>query len=268
MPASTITSNNARRAAVAFSTLALAATAACSNDSINAPQTAREVSSPSATVFPSLSQTVTVRFKDIYGNIITDGLLPAHWLSLTAEGDTVGERLSYDNQPEAYLNVDMDAAAGVMTVKVPAAFKQRVCEYTFSTNYAHPAGAPTPCNEVITNGASKVDLGTLVMRRKPVHTFMMKDANGNLLPGASIRLTGPFGYDKTTTDGGVGDLPGADGKIRVKPDQPGNYQWCEVAAPGAGTLTATPTCGYIKFEWEGVSSSTILHTMKVKVVNF
>jgi hypothetical protein len=247
--------------AVGFAVAALAATAACSDDQVTAPTTAREVSAPNATIAPRLGQQVTVQFKDINGNLIIAGMIPSEWLSMNAAGDTTADKVRYDNQ--FYSDGDQNNVLGVMTMNMPFAAKQRVCLYTFPEDYAYDILQPTPCNEASVT-TYKVDLGTLVLRKKPRHTFFFKDASSALIAGATIHVTGPFGYDKTFVDGGAGDLV-ADGKILLKTDQPGQYRWCEVTAPGGFNLTS-PTCGIVNMFWEENTTQSLYHTKKVRAI--
>lgn len=250
-----------RRSAVAFAAAALAATGACGDDQVTAPKAAPEVATSNAAVIRLLAQEVTVRFKDINGNLITDGMLPSHWLSLTAAGDTTADKVRYDNQKWA--DGDFNDTLGVMTVKMPYAKKQRACLYTFADDWAYDVYQPVPCNEASVT-TYKVDLGTLVMRKKPRHTFFLKDAFGVPITGASIHVTGPLGYDKTFVDGGALD-PVADGKILLKADQPGTYNWCEVTAPSGYNLTS-PSCGIVNMSWEGNTWQTLYHTKKFRTL--
>src|SRR4030095_12511041 len=97
-----------RRFAVAITAATLVATVACSDDHVTAPKSIPEVSAPNATIYPIPTQEVTVRVKDIYGNLIQDGMIPTEWLALTAANDTVYRRIAYDNHLNPNLNVDMN----------------------------------------------------------------------------------------------------------------------------------------------------------------
>lgn len=250
-----------RRWAVAFTAAALATTSACSDDQVTAPTAASGVATPNAAIVRLLAQEYTVRFKDINGNLITDGMLPSHWLSITSAGDTTADKVRYDNQ--FYSDGDQNNVLGIMTVKMPYAAKQRVCLYTFADDWAYDVYQPVPCNEASVT-TYKVDLGTLVMRKKPRHTFFFKDAFGVLITGASIHVTGPLGYDKTFVDGGAGDAI-ADGKTLLKTDQPGTYSWCEVTAPSGYNLTS-PSCGIVNMNWEGSTTQSLSHTKKFRAL--
>jgi len=248
-----------RRSAVALAIAALAVTAACRDDHIAGPKSAPQVSAPNATIYPIFTQEVTVRVKDIWGNLIQDGMIPTEWLALGAANDTVLRRIAYDNHLNPNLNVDLNPLLGVIALKMPMAYKQKVCLYNMTTNYSYDVNQPSPCNQAVTNNALKIDLGTLVMRRKPVHTFYIKDmANVSLLGVTSLHITGPYGFDMTYVEGGAMDPGAADGKIVFRPYAPGTYDWCEVTAP-AGYKFTSPKCGSVTLSWEGITSQTLSH---------
>ena len=170
-------------------------------------------------------------------------------------------QVAYDNHLNPEWNVDLNSLVGVMTLKMPYAAKQRVCLYTFADNYAYDMYQPH-CNEVATNGAFKVDAGTLVVRRKPVHTFFLKDSFGVPVKGAKIHVKGPSWYqDFVLEDGGFGDYGEPDGKISFRGEIPGTMEWCEVTPPSGYKLT-NPTCGKVNMKWEGNTWQTLYHTKK------
>ena len=254
-----------RRSAVALGAAGLVVTAACSDDAVTAPESKVEVPTSQSTIIPSITQEVTVRIKDIYGNLLPDIMTPTEWLALTATNDTVLRRIAYDNHLNPDYHVDLNPLQGVVTLKMPYAYKQRVCLYNFTTYYAFDMYQPH-CNEVVSNGALKIDAGTLVMRRKPEHTFTFKDWFGVTLTGggATLHITGgPFNnYDNTFVEGGQMDPGAADGKITFRPDFPGTYNWCETVPPTGFKLTQ-PTCGTLTLSWEGKTSQTLSHMPKI-----
>lgn len=242
------------RGSALFATAAtLAATSACSDNQPTAPTAAPAVAAPNAAVRGLTTQQVTVRFKDINGNLIIAGWVPSQWLSLNARGDTTKEKIAYDNQFD--VDGDFDPVLGVMRMEMPFAAKQRVCLYTFMDDYAYDILQPTPCNEASVK-TYQVDLGTLTLRKKPRHTFFLKNTPGSMIVGATIHVTGPFGFDKTYTDGVGADL--ADGKILLKGENPGKYNWCEVTPPSGYKLT-NPTCGIVNMFWEENTTQTLSH---------
>jgi hypothetical protein len=259
-----ITASLQRRTAVAIASAALAASAACSDAPVTGPSAA-EVASPNASLNPPVAvQEVTIRLKDINGNLIQEGMIPVEFLALTAAGDTVKRQLAYDNHLNPQYNIDLNTALGIMTIKMPMAAKQRVCLYNFSSLYAFEMTQPH-CNEVTTNAAYKVDAGSLVMRKKPIHTFYLKDWFGMPVVGGKIHVKGPLWYyDFTFEDGGFGDVGAPDGKIEMRGEIAGMYEWCEVAAP-SGYLLAKPTCGTLSLNWEGNTSQSIYHVQNVRV---
>src|SRR5262245_65619750 len=97
-----------RRSAVALSIVALAATAACSDDNVTAPKSPSQVPAPNATIYPIPTQEVSVRIKDIWGNLIQDGMVPTQWFSISAANDTTYKRVAYDNHLNPNLNVDLN----------------------------------------------------------------------------------------------------------------------------------------------------------------
>jgi len=232
---------------------------------VTAPRSATEVAAPSASLNPPvLVQEVAVRLKDINGNLIQEGMIPVEFLALTAAGDTVKRQVAYDNHLNPQYNIDLNPLLGVMTIKMPMAAKQRVCLYNFSSLYAFEMYQPH-CNEVTTNGAYKVDAGTLVMRKKPVHTFYLKDSFGFPVTGGKIHVKGPLWYyDFSFEDGGFGDVGAPDGKIEMRGEIAGTYEWCEVAPP-TGYLLTKPACGTITLNWEGVTSQKLYHAQNIQV---
>jgi hypothetical protein len=239
----------------------LALTTACGDNQATGPASSTNVPASNATFVPVLGQEVTIRLKDITGHLIPDGMISVEFIALTANKDTVKRQVAYDNHLNPQYNIDLNATGGIIAVRMPMAAIQKVCLYNTTYYWAFEGQV---CTEVTTNGASKVDAGSLVMRKKPVHIFVMKDGFGMPIKGGRVHVKGPVWFDYDFEDGGVMDPGAANGQIEIHGDRPGTYEWCEVAAP-SGYLLAKPTCGTLNLVWEGKTSTTLYHMQNMVV---
>ena len=129
--------------------------------------------------------------------------------------NSIAYRMIYEMQPQSGLSdkteLHNSVAAGIQT---------------FDYTYIYRDGG----------GNGSGDQGSL--------TWNKVDQKGNTLGGASFRVTGPNGFDKTVADNDSSDLDKADGKFSVQKLAAGVYTLTEVTAPtgyqlGSGSFEAT-----------------------------
>ena len=84
-----------------------------------------------------------------------------------------------------------------------------------------------------------VDAGTWTNTLGSIR-WQKEDASGNLLDGATFRVTGPFGYDESVTDNSAPDADPADGTFLLEGMKTGEYTVTETAAPDGYILDSGP----------------------------
>jgi len=232
--------NLGRRAAIVGAAVAIASTAACSDNPAAPRSDAASIptSEAQASIIPVPRSLVTVRVENIHGALITE--LPAVKFFYNANDSVT----VYDNTAP-----DKDMTLGIITVPLPVSATHKACLVTDTKTYGINVWE-SYCNTAA-GGTATVDLGVLVMHKFPFMMFSMKEgANLSLLPGAKITVTAaPQGFSRTVKDGSTKDLkPGDDGRIGLYGNRPGTYTMCVIESPTA--YVPLQSCHNVNLTWD------------------
>jgi hypothetical protein len=152
---------------------------------------------------------------------------------------------------------DLDPTIGVVKIAAPTAKGYLACVTGETAHFAaDPAGASYPVCNSKSWLSFNIMLGDVFMRRKPQLAVSMKDVWSNLLPGATLRVTGG-GQQVDVADGAAMDeAVGNNGIIMVTVPRAGSYVWAAVKNPtGKYELIDSSYIGTL--EWETKKSANL-----------
>jgi hypothetical protein len=238
-----------RHATVVAASLSLLSVAACGEagtapPAASPPAASRaEQANPHASLQIDLNPALSVRIVDKDGKSVGGA-------QVTFTGYRGQQKAVNDNHAG-----DSDSRLGYIRTQMLPAASYRACLTGALSAYGADPGT---CN-TRSGGSLAVDMGQLLIHKRPLLSFNMRNQSGAFVPGAAVSVTGPNGFSKTLADGGIGDQgSGNNGVIALTLPLPGTYSWCEIVAPTNYLLT-NPSCGTLDAKWDIIHVLLLQH---------
>jgi hypothetical protein len=227
-----ISTADARRALPAVSAALLVALAACS-DSPAAPVARKAPAAPSGDLVVSgVPRTIGVWVTLCVSSPAYDSLGLSVQEATTVEFKTNAGATStiVDNSA-----LDADTRLGFYRVLMPNAISYTATVVALPPNYANLPATKTVSAFVT---PTLVSMGSILLHRKPIVDLALF-MSGQLVPGQTVKVTGPNGFVKSFTDGSATDgwLGGwypNDGYLNFEVPWTGSYTVCPTTTPLAG----------------------------------